>query len=221
MNMKIDKLAKLTELYGKGTPQMQLKAARLAKDNKYYNQAKKWLERLLKGKEFEEIKGEVALELGTLYLELASDVKPSDSLKGEYNGKARKYLEMASNEGNSQAMYLIGFNSIYPGPDKIYIHDEKNGLIWIEAAASRDNLDALNELGKFYIEKRNDYKTGIENLDRAAELGSIKAIKNLISAYKKQDAVENALLIMKWELILADLEEEKSLKNRRSENRGR
>ena len=181
--MQVNKIMKLTELYGKEAPSKQLAAANLAKQNHHYDQAIKWYEKLVTDDKFLSVKGEAAFELAEIL----------DKVKGYKNPNlATSYYEISASEGNGRAMYVIGCYCI--DGDGLYIKNEEVGKKWLEFACKAGNIDAYNKLGVYYVDS-TEVDLGISFLKKAAEYGNSLAMRNLGKVYERKNDREKAI---KW-----------------------
>lgn len=173
-----DKIAKLTQLYGQGNAKEQILAANLAADNKYYNQAIKWYNNILKKKSFAEVHGEAAYRLSQIYEKVE---------RYQDYTLVRKFLEFSADKGYPMAMYTLGIHCLdYKG---IYDYDENTALLWLGEAAKANSMEAFNELGVYYASKK-DYVKSKEYLNKSVELGYEIAVKNL-EAIEKNNKKES------------------------------
>ncbi|KAL6621028.1 hypothetical protein U3516DRAFT_811214 [Neocallimastix sp. 'constans'] len=89
--------------------------------------------------------------------------------------KARYWVYMSAQQEFDKGQYLLGW--LYESEDK-----KDEAIYWYKKAAKLNNLDAMNNLGRCYLDGNEDneqYEKGIKWLTKAAEKGHGNAQNNL------------------------------------------
>jgi TPR repeat protein len=104
--------------------------------------------------------------------------------------KMRRYLEEAANQNHGEALNQLGILAINPVEPGLSVEPRK-AADYFEKAISKDNLNALANLGELYfrgIGVQKDEERGLEMLSAAAERGSDYAQKVLSEAQQNQSS---------------------------------
>ena len=109
---------------------------------------------------------------------------------------AKKWLKIAADGGAVQAMMFLAQMSTFGRGG--YKKDESMALDLLKRAADQGNAHATHQLGVRYLYAvgvEQDLDKAIEQFDRAIELGSTDAVKDLKIAQKKKKSGKRAFVI--------------------------
>lgn len=187
-----EKIKKLTELYGNEPMPKRFIAANVALDNKFFDQAIRWFEKLADQKEDLDVREKSMEELVKIWLKVESHTNYE---------KAREIFTKARDEKYVHLTFLYA-HYIFHG-DGPYIKDYDIGQEMLERARRLGSVDACNELGYLYCQGHEgiskNYGKGMDCFKEAAEMGNVEGIFNLATCYfNKEEQFYDFSLAKLW-----------------------